>query len=115
MAAAGRGAVDPNRSRRALTLQLMPTDRGRRKNASNALMTDCYTPQRHHRSCGPWRIALAPISMPASDWPTGSRMRFDPGDADSLDLAPESVPERLHSANYPERLLDAFNRRNPFY
>jgi len=42
-------------------------------------------------------------------------MRFDPGDADSLDLAPESVPERLHSANYPERLLDAFNRRNPFY
>ena len=42
-------------------------------------------------------------------------MRFDPGDADSLDLAPELVPERLHSANYPERLLDAFNRRNPFY
>jgi hypothetical protein len=41
--------------------------------------------------------------------------RFDPGDAESLDLAPEAVPERLHAANYPERLLDAFNRRNPFY
>ena len=42
-------------------------------------------------------------------------LRFDPGDADSLDLAPESVPERLHAASYSERLLDVFNRRNPFY
>lgn len=40
---------------------------------------------------------------------------FDPGDPDSLDLAPASVPEMLHAATYPQRLVDAFNRRNPFY
>ncbi len=37
------------------------------------------------------------------------------GDADSLDLAPDFVPEHLHAARDPQRLLDAFNRRNPFY
>ena len=40
---------------------------------------------------------------------------FDPGDADSLDLAPEAVPPELHAVTYPQRLVDAFNRRNPFY
>lgn len=40
---------------------------------------------------------------------------FDPGDAESLDLAPASVPPDLHAATYPQRLVDAFNRRNPFY
>jgi hypothetical protein len=40
---------------------------------------------------------------------------FDPGDPASLDLAPTGVPESLHAANYPYRLVDAFNRRNPFY
>lgn len=40
---------------------------------------------------------------------------LDPGDADSLDLAPQSVPPELHAATYPQRLVDAFNRRNPFY
>jgi hypothetical protein len=40
---------------------------------------------------------------------------FDPGDADSLDLAPEAVPPELHAVTYLERLVYAFNRRNPFY
>lgn len=40
---------------------------------------------------------------------------FDPGDADSLDLAPQPVPPELHASTYPQRLLEAFNRRNPFY
>jgi len=40
---------------------------------------------------------------------------FDPGDADSLDLAPGAVSPELHAVTYPQRLLDAFNRRNPFY
>lgn len=40
---------------------------------------------------------------------------FDPGDPDSLDLAPATIPESLHAATYPKRLVDAFNRRNPFY
>jgi hypothetical protein len=40
---------------------------------------------------------------------------FDPGGADSLDLAPASLPAELHAINYPQRLFDAFNRRNPFY
>lgn len=40
---------------------------------------------------------------------------FDPGDADSLDLAPACLPTELHANNYPQRLLDSFNRRNPFY
>lgn len=40
---------------------------------------------------------------------------FDPGDPDSLDLAPTGVPKTLHAATYPARLVDGFNRRNPFY
>jgi len=40
---------------------------------------------------------------------------FDPGDADSLDLAPASVPPELHAITYPQRLIDSFDRRNPFY
>ena len=40
---------------------------------------------------------------------------FDPGDADSLDLAPQLVPPELRGVTYPQRLLEAFNRRNPFY
>lgn len=40
---------------------------------------------------------------------------FDPGDPDSLQLAPSSLPPELHAASYPQRLVDAFNRRNPFY
>lgn len=40
---------------------------------------------------------------------------FDPGDATSLEPAPEGVPPRLQAATYAERLVDAFHRRNPFY
>lgn len=40
---------------------------------------------------------------------------FDPGDPGSLDLAPEGVPPALHATTYAQRLVDAFNRRNPFY
>lgn len=40
---------------------------------------------------------------------------LDPGDPDSLDLAPASVPPELHALTYPQRLVDTFNRRNPFY
>ena len=40
---------------------------------------------------------------------------FDPGDADSLDLAPASVPPELHAITYPRRLIQSFNRRNPSY
>jgi len=40
---------------------------------------------------------------------------FDPGNPESLELSPEGVPESLHAATYPQRLVDAFNRRNPFY
>ena len=40
---------------------------------------------------------------------------FDPGDADSLDPAPACLPDELHAASYSRRLVDAFNRRNPFY
>jgi hypothetical protein len=32
-----------------------------------------------------------------------------------LELAPARIPESLHAATYPQRLVDAFNRRNPFY
>ncbi|MBK1699539.1 hypothetical protein [Thiococcus pfennigii] len=40
---------------------------------------------------------------------------FDPGDPESIDLAPSAVPSELHAESYPQRLVDAFNRRNPFY
>jgi len=40
---------------------------------------------------------------------------FDPGNPESLDLAPKGVPDGLHAASYPQRLVDAFNRRTPFY
>ena len=40
---------------------------------------------------------------------------FDPGDPGSLDLAAVDIPAALHAATYPARLVDAFNRRNPFY
>jgi hypothetical protein len=40
---------------------------------------------------------------------------FDPGVPDSLDLAPSGVPDFLQAASYVDRLVDAFNRRNPFY
>jgi len=40
---------------------------------------------------------------------------FDPGDPESLDLAPAEVPNTLQADTYPKRLVDAFNRRNPFY
>jgi len=40
---------------------------------------------------------------------------FDPGDPESLDFAPTGVTISLHAATYARRLVDAFNRRNPFY
>jgi hypothetical protein len=40
---------------------------------------------------------------------------FDPGAGGSLDLAPAAVPEELQGATYAKRMVDAFNRRNPFY
>jgi hypothetical protein len=40
---------------------------------------------------------------------------FDPGDADSLQVAPPSLPPNLQAATYAQRLVDTFNRRNPFY
>ncbi|NCA70426.1 MAG: hypothetical protein EOM91_10000 [Sphingobacteriia bacterium] len=42
-------------------------------------------------------------------------MLLDPGEPDSLDLAPAGVPAELHAECYAQRLVDAFNRRNPFY
>lgn len=38
---------------------------------------------------------------------------FDP--RKNLKNAPAGIPESLHAATYPQRLVDAFNRRNPFY
>ncbi|MCG6939810.1 MAG: hypothetical protein LJE69_00970 [Thiohalocapsa sp.] len=40
---------------------------------------------------------------------------FGPGDPDPLDLTLGGVPDSLHAASYPHRLVDTFNRRNPFY
>jgi hypothetical protein len=40
---------------------------------------------------------------------------FDPGDPDSLDVAPLGVPERLQAQGYCERLVAAFHARNPFH
>lgn len=40
---------------------------------------------------------------------------FDPGDADSLDLAPKWVPPEMHAATHPQRLVNTSNRRNPLY
>lgn len=40
---------------------------------------------------------------------------FDPGNPGSLELAPPGVPTELHAATYADRLVDAFNRRNPFF
>jgi hypothetical protein len=40
---------------------------------------------------------------------------FDPGDPASLDLTPAGVPDSLQGVSYVQRLVDAFNRRNPFY
>jgi hypothetical protein len=40
---------------------------------------------------------------------------FDPGNPKSLDLSPNDVPDSLHATTYPKRLVDVFNRRNPFY
>lgn len=40
---------------------------------------------------------------------------FDPGNPESVDFAPAEVPTSLHATTYAARLVDAFNRRNPFY
>lgn len=40
---------------------------------------------------------------------------LDPGDPSSLDLAPPAVPEALRAATYPQRLVESFRRRNPFF
>jgi hypothetical protein len=40
---------------------------------------------------------------------------FDPGDPSSLDVAPQGVPDNLRASTYAERLVETFNRRNPFY
>ena len=40
---------------------------------------------------------------------------FNPGEPESLDTSAESIPENLHAANYCDRLVRAFNARNPFY
>lgn len=40
---------------------------------------------------------------------------FDPGDPESVDLAPPAVPPELHAATYSRRLVEAFKARNPFY
>jgi hypothetical protein len=42
-------------------------------------------------------------------------LMFDPGEPDTMDLAPAGVPDHLQAASYVERLVNAFNRRNPFY
>ena len=40
---------------------------------------------------------------------------FDPGDPDSVDLAPVGVPAELQAETYCERMFTAFWKRNPFY
>ena len=40
---------------------------------------------------------------------------LEPGDPDSVDLAPSGVPEHLHLANYCQEMVRSFNGRNPFY
>ena len=40
---------------------------------------------------------------------------LDPGDPGSLDLEPPGIPASLQASSYPQRLVDTFNRRNPFY
>ena len=40
---------------------------------------------------------------------------LDPGDVDSVDLAPADVPPEICAEGYCDRLLTFFNRRNPFY
>jgi hypothetical protein len=40
---------------------------------------------------------------------------FDPGDPETLDLAPAGLPEGLHGISYCERLVTAFHARNPFF
>ena len=40
---------------------------------------------------------------------------LEPGDPDSVDLAPAGVPEHLHLANYCQEMVRSFNGRNPFY
>lgn len=42
-------------------------------------------------------------------------MVMDPGDPESVDLAPRLVPEHLHAVTYCERLVEIFHRRNPFF
>lgn len=40
---------------------------------------------------------------------------LEPGLPDSVDLAPVGLPEELQAATYCERLVAAFQARNPFY
>lgn len=40
---------------------------------------------------------------------------LEPGDSESIQLAPPGVPEDLLAATYCERLVEAFKVRNPFY
>lgn len=40
---------------------------------------------------------------------------LEPGVSDSVDLAPEGLPEDLQAATYCERLAVTFHQRNPFY
>jgi hypothetical protein len=40
---------------------------------------------------------------------------FEPGSGVAVDLAPQGIPEDLMAATYCERLVKAFQRRNPFF
>jgi len=42
-------------------------------------------------------------------------MTLEPGDPDSVNLAPDSVPVSMHASSYVERMVSAFKLRNPFY
>lgn len=46
---------------------------------------------------------------------TAGVLLIQPGDPDSVDLAPHGVPEELQAEGYCQRLVDAFKARNPFF
>jgi len=46
---------------------------------------------------------------------TAGILLIQPGDPDSVDLAPQGVPEELQAEGYCQRLVDTFRTRNPFF
>lgn len=46
---------------------------------------------------------------------TAGILLIQPGDPDSVDLAPQGVPKELQAEGYCQRLVDTFRVRNPFF